>query len=367
MKYSCLLIQSQVMVWFSLLASCNGEVKVKEGLPLFELDKIEAIDSPYPIQKIIPLETNSDNLLGDHLTVKFSESACYIFDEEARDGIHQFDLKGKYLGKFVEIGEGPNRVRGISDFNPVAGGLEILDVMGDQSEIIRLDKEGQQLEILSLDYLGTSFAPLPGGQYVASGSYNLPIVKNRVAVINGKGETINEWLPNTHEILPFGEKNFYTLDEHVFFHEIYNPTTYLVQADSILPQYQFDFGKYSIPDQFFEMDWMAGFELLNQQGFATISQYWENEDKAFFGVDVQVNGELKKHQVILDKMNMKAGKRITSASELTALHHPVGLMDDLLVFIAQAPDYLNLEADQLPDNGPVIQEGDNPVLLFVEF
>ena len=68
-------------------------------------------------------------------------------------------LKGKYLGKFVEIGEGPNRVRGISDFNPVAGGLEILDVMGDQSEIIRLDKEGQQLEILSLDYLGTSFAP----------------------------------------------------------------------------------------------------------------------------------------------------------------------------------------------------------------
>jgi hypothetical protein len=63
-------------------------------------------------------------------------------------------------------------------------------------------------------------------------------------------------------------------------------------------------------------------------------------------------------------VNRKAGKRITSATELTAFYHPVGLMDDLLVFIAQAPDYLNLDADQLPDNGPVIQEGHNPVSVI---
>jgi hypothetical protein len=77
------------------------------------------------------------------------------------------------------------------------------------------------------------------------------------------------------------------------------PKPIRLMEDQLVPQYQFDFGKYSIPERFFEMDFMAGFELLNQQGFAFISQYWENEDKAFFGVDVQVNGELKKHQVIL--------------------------------------------------------------------
>lgn len=112
---------------------------------------------------------------------------------------------------------------------------------------------------------------------------------------------------------------------------------------------------------------MAGFEMLNQQGFAFISHYWENEDKAFFGVDVQVAGERKNHQVILDKNRMEAKKRIISANDLTAFYHPVGVLNDLLVFVAQAPDYLKLAADQLPENSPVVQEGDNPVLLFVEF
>ncbi|NHE56787.1 6-bladed beta-propeller [Cyclobacterium plantarum] len=357
----------QCILWISLLVACNKTIEQKDGLPQIELEKIKEISTPYSIETITPLETDTANLIGDHLTVKFSENSFFIYDESARDAVHQFDLDGKYLGKFVEIGEGPGMLRGINDFIPTPEGMDILSVKGDQAEIIRLDKEGQQLETISIDYMGTSFAPLPGDQYVASGSYNLPFVKNRLAVINEKGETINEWLPNTHEILPFGEKNFYTLGEHVFFHEIYNPNTYMVQADSLLPRYQFDFGKYSIPERFFEMDWMAGFEMLNQQGFATISQYWENEDKAFFEVAVQVNGELNKHQVILEKASGEVSKRIISATELTAFYSPVGLMDDLLVFIAQTPDYLILETDQLPENSPKIQEGDNPVLLFVEF
>ncbi|SHM34815.1 hypothetical protein SAMN04488057_101157 [Cyclobacterium lianum] len=365
MKQFSILFLSGLVV--ALLNSCQNENQTSGELPLMKLEAIEQVNNPYSVIKVIPLETNGENLLGDQLTLKFSQNSWFIYDESARDGIHHFDRNGKYLSKYVEIGEGPGMLRGISDFIPTPEGMDILSVKGDQAEIIRLDKEGQQLETISIDYMGTSFAPLPGDRYVASGSYNLPFVKNRLAVINEKGETTKEWLPNTHEILPFGEKNFYTLGEHVFFHEIYNPNTYMVQADSLLLRYQFDFGKYSIPERFFEMDWMAGFEMLNQQGFATISQYWENEDKAFFEVAVQVDDELNKHQVILEKASGEVGKRITTATALSAFSSPVGMMDNFLVFIAQAPDYLKLNADQLPENSPKIQEGDNPVLLFVKF
>ncbi|MEX2513986.1 MAG: 6-bladed beta-propeller [Cyclobacteriaceae bacterium] len=350
-----------------LMASCKNEINNTGDLPLLELENLELISTPYSIVRVIPLETKENNLLGDYLTVKFSETTFFIFDENARDAIHTFNLSGGYQGRAAETGEGPGKLASINDFIPSTDGLDILSVQGDQAELIRLDNNGEIRGKVDLDYFGTSFEKLPGNQYVASGSYNLPIVENRLAIIDGQGKTVKAFLPNIHEILPMQEKNFYTANETVFFHEIYNNTTYKVREDSLAPQYQFDFGKYSIPERFFEMDWMAGFEMLNQQGFAAISQYWENEKKAFFGVDVQVNGERKNHQVILDKRNGQAGKRITSASELTAFYYPVGLMDDFLVFIAQAPDFLKIDADQLPDNGLVIKEEDNPVLLFVEF
>ena len=350
-----------------LLLSCQRETLENGELRTMELEAIELIHTPYSIEKVIPLETTTANLLGDYLTVKFSQGACFIFDESARDAIHQFDLTGEYLGKFIEIGDGPNKVGSINDFITSSEGLEILSVKGDQSKIIRLDRNGEMTAQLELDYYGTSFAKLPSGYYAASGSYNLPFVENRLAIIDGQGKTVNVFLPNTHEILPMQEKNFYAANESVFFHEIYNNRAYKVQEDSLAPGYQFDFGKYHIPERFFEMDWMAGFEMLNKQGFATISQYWESEQKAFFGIDVQVNGERKNHQVILDKDTRQAGRRIISTTDLTAFYHPVGIFDELLVFIAQAPDYLKIEADQLPENSPIVLEGDNPVLLFVEF
>ncbi|MDN3687672.1 6-bladed beta-propeller [Cyclobacterium jeungdonense] len=358
------LLYTIVMV---LLASCQKESISTGDLPLMELEDIELIRTPYTIVKVIPLETNENNLLGDFLTVKFSDAAFFIFDENARDAIHTFDRKGNYQGRSVETGEGPGMVANISDFIPTPEGTEILNAQGDQAKIIRFDNSGEIKGNLNLDYYGSSFTKLANGHYVASGSYNLPLVENRLAIMDGHGNTVKTFLPNTHEILPMQEKNFYTANETVFFHEIYNNTTYKVLEESLASQYQFDFGKYSIPERFFEMDWMAGFEMLNQQGFAVISQYWENEEKAFFGVDVQVNGERKNHQVILDKHNMQAGKRIISANDLNAFYHPVGVLDELLVFVAQAPAYLKLEADQLPENSPIVQEGDNPVLLFVEF
>ncbi|WP_375584643.1 6-bladed beta-propeller [Cyclobacterium xiamenense] len=350
-----------------LLLSCQRETLENGDLRLLELEAIELNPTAYAIEKVIPLETTSANLLGDYLTVKFSEKACFVFDESARDAIHRYDLNGKYLGRFIEIGDGPNRIESVNDFIPTPEGLEILSVKGDRSTIIQLDRNGEMTGQLTLDYYGTSFAKLPGGYYAASGSYNLPFVENRLAIIDEQGKTVKTFLPNTHALLPMQEKNFYAANGSVFFHEIYNNRTYQILEDSLAPSYQFDFGTYRIPERFFEMDWMAGFEMLSQQGFAVISQHWESEKKAFFGVDVQADGERKNHQIILDKRDLQAKKRIASTRDLAAFYHPVGVFDEFLVFIAQAPDYLKLEADQLPDDSPMVQEGDNPVLLFVDF
>jgi hypothetical protein len=185
MKYPPIHLLS--LIFLVLLASCQKEIKIADGLPLMELEDIELLSTPYTIVKAIPLETNEKNLVGDYLTVKFTENAFFIFDETARDAIHIFDLNGNYQGRAVETGEGPGMVARITDFNPSPEGMEILSTQGDQAEIIRFDNNGEIIGQVGLDYFGTSFAKLPGGHYVASGSYNLPLVENRLAIIDGQG------------------------------------------------------------------------------------------------------------------------------------------------------------------------------------
>lgn len=241
-------------LWIFLLVSCNQPVALQDNLPQIELENIEVISTPYTIVKIVPLETNENNLLGDYLTVKFTETAYYIFDQERRDAIYVFDRRGNFQGKSVEVGEGPGMVAHISDFMPTPEGVEILNALGDQAQIIRFDTNREINENLNLDYYGSSFTKMPNGYYLVSGGYNLPLVENRLAIIDGQGETLKEFLPNKHKILAAQEQNFSSNNGTVFFHEIYNNTAYKVLEDSLTSQYQLDFGKYRIPERFFEMD-----------------------------------------------------------------------------------------------------------------
>lgn len=45
----------------------------------------------YKVTKIIPLETLTDALLGDYLTVRISGEYIYVYDRNARNAIHRFD------------------------------------------------------------------------------------------------------------------------------------------------------------------------------------------------------------------------------------------------------------------------------------
>ena len=108
----------------------------------------------------------------------------------------------------------------------------------------------------------------------------------------------------------------------------------------------------------------GGFELINQNGFATIYTYWENESTVFFEIYVQQEGEINNHQVIWENNKQEAIKRIFSESKNAAFYHPIGLVDKQLVFISQAAHLLDLDPD-LVNKG--IDKDDNPVLLFVSF
>jgi len=126
----------------------------------------------------------------------------------------------------------------------------------------------------------------------------------------------------------------------------------------------FDFGRYAIPDRYFEMDWMEGFEMINSQGFAAISDYFRSGDMQVIVVDLQVAGERSRRLLV---WNVEQGtKRVSSLSRQQAFENPVGIVGDQLVFIAQAAHVLDLDTGSLPSDVQPLRADDNPVLLFID-
>lgn len=352
-----------------LMLSCGNESLEKSVEGKIILEKVPLAEAPYKIEKVIPLETREDNLLKDYLLVQSNSNGYFIMDKEKEDAIHHFSLDGKYLRKILEVGEGPEMLPSILDFIATEKGLEVLVGKGDKSEIWIYEDSYQKPNKINLEYLAFSFAKSAEGDYLLSGSYNKPIVMHRLVIVNSEGEKINEFLPNDYQndVLPAAENNFNMAKGRVFFHEMFNNQVFEIKDDLLVSSYQFDFGKYAIPDQYWELDWRQGFELINKNGFAMISHYLETEDKAYFGVNVQADMKMKNHQIILDKSSGKIERRISDNSDYPVFYQMVGLIDGNLVFLTQAKDLIKNEAAFLEQNEVVIEEDDNPVLIFVEF
>lgn len=349
-----------------LLLSCKPDAHYSEKLVELDFHSIQETEEPYTISHFIPLEVIEDNFLTDYLTVKIHEEAVYVWDEKVQDAIHQFDLKGNYVGKVIKIGEGPGMVKNISDFFPTGDSFEVLESLGDVSKILVFDRDYVLKKEIQLGYLASSFGKLGQHTYAASGSYNLPFVQHRLVLMDREGKRMAEFLPNEYknQMLPMTEKNFNRHKDRVFFHEIFNPVAYEVERDSLLPRFQFDFGNYGIPKKFWEVDIMQGFEMINQNGFATLNSYWENEVLAFMEVLVQAQGEITHHHVIWDHNTGEALKRVVSDKRSPIFKQPVLLLDDQIIFIAQASDIGELDRDLLPDGSVWIDSNENPVLVF---
>ncbi|HSI75566.1 MAG TPA: 6-bladed beta-propeller, partial [Lunatimonas sp.] len=174
---------------------------------ILRLEDFTEANTPYTVTKIVPLETQSDALLGDYLTVRIDEDYIYVYDRNARNAIHRFDRAGNYMGPAALVGEGPNMLNAITDFSVSNAGLEVLESMGANSRIQIFNGNGQIIKTIETTYLGFSFSKLVDGTYILYGGFNLPLTENRIVKLSSSGEIIDTYLPNTYTgtLLPMQE------------------------------------------------------------------------------------------------------------------------------------------------------------------
>ncbi|WP_297831378.1 6-bladed beta-propeller [uncultured Rikenella sp.] len=83
-------------------------------------------DAPEPtrkIEKVVPLETNSESLYGRFFRVRTTDTRIFVQDMQQ---ILVFDANGKYLSKVDRVGHGPQEYITISHFWPYKDELYVV-------------------------------------------------------------------------------------------------------------------------------------------------------------------------------------------------------------------------------------------------
>ncbi|WP_144602191.1 6-bladed beta-propeller [Algoriphagus algorifonticola] len=317
----------------SLSCSFNNNLEI-EKLVMNELDLVQK--SELTIQKITPLETRMENLMGIDIRARFDQSFFYLMDENSKDAIHFFDKNGNYLGSQGQVGEGPGTLQKLDDFliNP-DGSIEVLSGIGDRATVYNISGSGELNKVFDTNYLASSFTKLPSGEYLLYGSYNLPFTEFRLVKTDSEGKVISSFLENTYKnkLLPMTERNFFRNGKDLHIIESFQPYVYSFQNDTLEKVIQLDFGSYSIPEYFWQEDIMDSFGKMSETGFANLHGVFEDENLMLVSIHIQKPEGVFKDLVFIDKNTDKVKKISTNRNEEMLYHNPIGIEEGQIMFL----------------------------------
>jgi len=355
-----------------ITTSCSTQTgEGRHCYPTFGLDDFESIEkNSISIQKWTPLETVNENLIGMDLRVKYNDSLYLIMDEATKDRIHVFDKTGKYRSSIADVGEGPNTLPSLKDFDFGANNeILVLSTVADKATVYRVSNSRELSVKFSLSYIADSFAFLENGDFLFYGGYNLPFVTHRIVQTSTDGIVRNRFLKNmyTNTMLPMTEMNFFPTDSGTFVLESFNPKIYIYRRDSLSVYLEANFGAFRIPTQFWELDIMEGFQMINKNGFANFRSIYYR--KGLMLADVMIQKEQEVFKYILFEKGTERYKLEVNRDDDMLFYWPIGIDEnDQMMFVtyksvldSQGPTLSN----SLPSDSLTTSYYDYPIILHV--
>ncbi|MCC5939642.1 MAG: 6-bladed beta-propeller [Lunatimonas sp.] len=367
--------QHTLLLFLLLLAACENSVtntNESDGCSNILFQELDIKSFPYKIAKLVPLETTGNNYLSDNIKVKFTPDFIFIFDEEIRDAVHQFDYMGQYLGEIISTGEGPGKVSRIYDFTVSEMGVELLVGKGSYSEVVVISiPDKKVIEMRQLDVIGFSFEKINSHYYVYS-SYNYPLAQYRLSKIDSEGNTIVGFLKNDYsgKMVPMIERNLYRMDETVLLVESFNNRVYELRDEQLKCKFILDFGSYNFSADLLERDIMQTFEQLNADGFFSILHHFENKAISLTGVHFQRANEGQSYHLITYQNSNKPIKNKLEEGWGDIFKYPVATTDSGEIVFSAHPLNLIRNADKFNGNKVVaealneLENHDNPILVY---
>lgn len=359
---------------FVFLVFIGCSEKKPEVIKQIDFGTVEVISADLLIEKAIPLETDSTELLGEFLMVKYDKDDFFVMNYDRPKGIQHFSKEGKYLGMVAEVGEAPGQVLGIRNFRLFGDVVQVNSGMGNSLEIYSFKKSGELVNTTAYPVNAYAFYPMREDKVWFYSSYNMVAGDHRLFVADGQGKVRKELLFNdfSENMIPVDEQSFFEGDEAVLFREPFKTSVYeLSEKDSLREVYRFDFGATTVPDKYWEMDAFAGFEMISKHGFSDINYLEETADYLMADVVTQRERIRKRELYIWNKSSGREFKIEIDEDESGYFNSPIGIEKDQLLFIAYAPYLIrSKEKLQLSKEASAslatVTEDSNPVILYVK-
>lgn len=346
-----------LVLLISLLSSCNyNKPKKIVDITKISLSKIKKVDFDDLFSgtgKRTQLESQKDIMLGDDLHFYFYNNDIYVLDK-SRKKLLRFNVEGKFLNSIGKIGKGPDELISIDDYFVDSRGVTILVRSGGfNAKIIVYSFDGHQKHTgIIHDFIGLSIEGY-NGQYLLYTGFNKFKHTHRLYRMDSALNIIDTYLKNdfSDKLIPLIENNFSKFEKRLFFKESILPVIYKITEKDLMPVYQFDFGEYSIPEKFWNMDGIKGFQMLFKHGFASIRYYFQNDHYAFFVIVIQKEKEKTRIYFIINNRETSEWKMAEKFDEETFNYKtPVGINEqDELLFMGY-PDLNSINMNENVNN-----------------
>ena len=315
-------------------------------------------DAPQPtwkIEKVVPLETNSESLYGRFFRVRVTDTHIFVQDMQQ---ILVFDADGRYLSKVDRVGHGPQEYITISHFWPYNNELYIVSNTNYNGVKI-YTYTGEFVRSISLDFPPSAVAVTDS--YMAfKSAYNEAgtlVVTDRDGKI--RYETISPILAKTTvsmpAMFPFTEAN-----RQLYYFPDFASDIYTVGADSSdVKRIHFDFGKYTItPDFVARLTAGTLMEEFSQNDIVSFPNF--NPSNRWWGMTFSLSG--KEYTWYYEP---STGAQRIAAAEGTIAVKPIACATEH-GFVASVEAARFLEDPQYAPwrDSVQVDENDNAVLIF---
>jgi hypothetical protein len=232
-----------------LFASCspkNEKDSTYHEISIFS-NSLASLNSTQLVNEvsIIPLETNSENIIGGITKLIRTDDKYFILDAKSAKKIFVFSKEGDFLYSIGDLGKGPGEYLNIMDFS-IDLIFNYILILDDERKILKTDLDGNFIlekavpkECRSL----TNIEAHNGEIFAYSGIQPVNEKKYQIIQFDKNLDPIKYFLPYEYP-LP-GLRRFtnalYTFEKRICFVSFYDNAIYEIRDEVMVKRYQFNF------------------------------------------------------------------------------------------------------------------------------
>lgn len=289
------------LMFCTCIVSCKKATATDSGLvsvniPLVKNNGFLKVSDISTDVSVIPLQTDSTTLLDKIIRIVHLKKTFYVAD---KNRVLAYDISGKLLNHFSNIGEGPDQYIGISDIQIDQNGL--LWVLSRSNKCLyHYDWEGRLLNKYQLSFWGAKIFLMADGKHmlVYSGNEKDNENSDQLKILDiSTGSVVDKIFPIDDKksvyLHVMTDNNFVSSSSGaVYFQQIFNDTVYQLGLDrKPIPRFYLNFEGKNIPKSLFEkeyeniMDFFMNLHKFNYAYGVKLFMFNKETYLASFGYD----------------------------------------------------------------------------------